>query len=197
MPKRSSLILVVAGLLLMETSILGEVLDRIVVIIDNAFIITLSDIRKERAIQSAFGRQPGDDETIANDLIEKHLVEQQIVQFREIEVSEGDVEERLRTVRRPAGVSDKEFRDTVVGELRVNDFMNERFRQFIRVSDEELMKYYEETFVPALRLRGEPVPPPEQGMEAVRQNVIVEKMNKEVDSWMAELKRRSSIEKIP
>ena len=197
MPKRSSLILVVAGLLLMETSILGEVLDRIVVIIDNAFIITLSDIRKERAIQSAFGRPPGDDESIANDLIEKHLVEQQIVQFREIEVSEAAVEERLRTVRRPAGVSDKDFRETVVGELRVNDFMNERFRQFIRVSDEELMKYYEETFVPALRLRGEPVPPPEQGMEAVRQNVIVEKMNKEVDSWMAELKRRSSIEKIP
>jgi hypothetical protein len=197
MPKRSSLILVIAGLLLMETSILGEVLDRIVVIIDNAFIITLSDIRKERAIQSAFGRQPGDDETVANDLVEKHLIEQQIVQFREIEVSEAAVEERLRAVRRPASVSDKEFRETVVGELRVNDFMNERFRQFIRVSDEELMKYYEETFVPALRLRGEPVPPPEQGMEAVRQNVIVEKMNKEVDSWMAELKRRSSIEKIP
>lgn len=181
----------------MEASILGEVLDRIVVIIDDSFIITLSDIRQERAIQSAFGRNPGNDEAVTDALIEKHLVEDQIAQFREIEVSETAVAERLRTITKPANVSDRELREAVAGELRRNAFMNERFGEFIRVSDEEVRKYYEETLVPELRLRGQPIPPVEQVTEGVRQNVIAEKMKVEVDAWLMELQRRSTIEKIP
>ena len=181
----------------MEHSIFGEVLDRIVVIIDDAFIITLSDIRKERAIQSAFGRNPGNDDAVTDALIEKHLVEDQIAQFREIEVAEATVEERVRTITKPANVSDKELREAVAGELRRYAFMNERFGEFIRVSDEEVRKYYEETLVPELRLRGQPIPPAAQMTEAVRQNVIAEKMKVEVDAWLMELKRRSTVEKIP
>ena len=197
MRKQARLTTIVAALLIMKISAFGELLDRIVVIIDNTFIITLSDTRKERAIQSAFGRDPGDDEAITNALIERHLVEDQIAQFREIEVSDAAVAERLRAITKPASVSDGDFREAVAGELRRYEFINERFGQFIRVSDDELRKYYEETLIPALRLRGEPIPPAEQVMEDVRQNVVAEKMKVEVDAWLNELRRRSTIEKIP
>jgi parvulin-like peptidyl-prolyl isomerase len=184
------------ALLLMTLPALGEVLDRIVVIIDNSFIITLSDIRKERAIQSALGSNPGSDDELADALIERHLVEEQLAQFRNIDVSEDDIAKRLAKIEKPAGVSDKELREAVIGELRRFDFMAERFGQFIRVSDEELLNYFNEVYAPELRRNGLPVPPAEQGMEAVRANVVAVKMKQEVDNWLADLRRRSTIEKI-
>lgn len=184
-------------LVLLASPVFGELLDRIVVVIDDRFIITLSDIRKERAVQSALASDPGSDDAIVDALIERHLVEDQIAQFREIEVSEDAVDARLRSIGTRPGVSTEDLRRALVGELRRRQFMVERFQQFIRVSDEELQDYYNDVFAPAVRNRGERLPPLGEVAEAIRQNKIAEKMNEEVDMWLTELKRRSVIEKIP
>ena len=188
--------LAAALLLLLVLPAVGEVLDRIVVVIDDKFIITLSDLRKERAIQSALGSNSGSDEALAEALIERHLVEEQIAQFLEIEVSEDVVAERLRSIGIPPGVSSQEIREAVVGALRRRQFLIERFQQFIRVSDDELQKYYEEVYAPEVRRRGERLAPLEEVVEAIRENKVAEKMNEEVDSWLKELRRRSRVEKI-
>ena len=188
--------LATALLLLLAQPLFGEVLDRIVAIIDNKFIITLSDIRKERAIQTALGTDAGTDDAIAEALIERHLVEDQIAQFLEIEVPEDLVTERLRSIGNAPGVSTQDLRQALVGELRRRQFMIERFQQFIRVSDEEIQQYYNDVYAPEARRRGEPVLPLEQVAEQIRQNKIAEKTNEEVGSWLMELRRRSRIEKI-
>jgi hypothetical protein len=193
----SKSVTIVGLLLVWALPAFGELLDRIVVVIDDSFIITLSDIRKERAIQSAIGYGAGSEDTVAEALIERHLVEEQIAQFREIEIPEQEVTERLRLIGNHAGVSDDDLRAAVTGELRRHEFMVERFEQFIRVSDEELLKYFNETYAPELRRRGEPVPPAEEGMQEVRQNVVALKVNEEIEVWLNDLKRRSLIEKIP
>jgi hypothetical protein len=174
----------------------SEVIDKVLVVIDNNFIITLSDIRKERAIQKALGGDPGNDESLIEALIERHLVEEQIVLFREVDVDEQAVNDRLRGAQAPSGVSTAELRDAVRAELRRYEFSVQRFRPFIRVSDDELRKYFEEVAVPALKKNGKPIPAVEQGMLEVRSNVIAEKMNMEVSAWLADLRRRSTIEKI-
>jgi hypothetical protein len=176
--------------------VLGEVIDRIVAVIDNDFIVTLSDIRKERAIQRALGGSPGDDNSVIEALIERHLVEEQIALFREVELDEDAVNDRLRGISTPEGISTDELRDAIRAELRRYEFSVQRFRPFIRVTDEELRKYFEEVAAPALRRNGQPVPTQEQGMLEVTPNVIAEKMNIEVSEWLADLRRRSTIEKI-
>ena len=176
--------------------VLSEIIDRIAVVIDNSFIITLSDIRKERAIQHALGGDPGDDNALIESLIEKHLVEEQIALFREVAVDEQAVNERLRGIHAPTEVSAEELRAAVRAELRRYEFTIQRFRPFIRVSDEELLKYFEEIAVPALRKNGQPIPSVEQGMLDVRPNVVAERMNAEVSDWLADLRRRTTIEKI-
>jgi len=186
--------------LLLVPMVYGEVLDRIVAVIDDRFIITLSDVRKERAIRSALGGNGGNaesDESIVDALIERHLVDQQIAEFRDIEVPEDVIAERLRSLPVPPEVSAQDLRSTLIGEFRRRQFMMERFQQFIRVSDEELKKYYDEVYAPEVRLRGERLAPLEEVTEAIRQNRILEKMNDEVGSWLVELRRRSIIEKIP
>ena len=193
----STFVLVSTLSFLLGPVVLGEILDRIVVIIDDRFIITLSDVRKERALQSALGRTPGTDEAIVDALIERYLVDEEISEFREIAVEDDAVTERLRTLRVPPGVSTEDLREALVGEFRRSQFMMERFQQFIRVSDEELQKYYNEVYAPEVKNRGGRLPPLEEVVDAIRQNRVAEKMNEEVDSWLAELRRRSVIEKIP
>ena len=174
----------------------SEVIDRIVVVIDSNFIITLSDIRKERAIQKALGGDPGDDDSLIEALIEKHLVEEQIGLFRELDIDEEAVNDRLRGVQTPTGVSADELRDAVRAELKRYEFSVQRFRPFIRVTDDELRKYFEEVAIPALKKNGQPIPTVEQGMLDVRPVLIAEKMITEVNVWLADLRRRSTIEKI-
>jgi hypothetical protein len=193
----SKFVLVSTLSFLLGPVVLGEILDRIVVIIDDRFIITLSDIRKERTLQSALGRNPGTDEAIVDALIERYLVDEEISEFREIAVEDDAVTERLRALRVPPGVSTEDLREALVGEFRRSQFMMERFQQFIRVSDEELQKYYNEVYAPEVKNRGGRLPPLEEVVDAIRQNRVAEKMNEEVDSWLAELRRRSVIEKIP
>jgi parvulin-like peptidyl-prolyl isomerase len=176
--------------------VFSEIIDRIAVVIDNNFIITLSDIRRERAIQRALGGNPGDDDSVIEALIEKHLIEDQIALFREIDIAEEAVNERLRGIQTPNEVSSEELREAVRAELKRFEFTVQRFRPFIRVNDEELRKYFEEIAIPALRNNGQPIPTVEQGMLDVRPNVIAEKMNAEVSEWLADLRRRSTIEKI-
>jgi hypothetical protein len=188
---------ILALILLLTATVYGEILDRIVAVIDDRFIITLSDVRKERVIQSAFGANPGSDESIVDALIERRLVEEQIAQFRDIEVPEDAIAQRLRSLQVPPGVSIQDLRNVLMGEFRRRQFMMERFEQFIRVSDEELRKYYDEVYAPEARQRGERVAPLEEVADAIRQNRILEKMNEEVGSWLTELRRRSIIEKIP
>lgn len=174
----------------------AEVLDRITAVIDNTFIITLSDIRKERAIQTALGSKPGQDDEILDALIERRLIDVQVAQYREIEIDNAAVEARLEAIGSPRDISRAELREAITGEQRRFEFMVQRFRQFIRVTDEEARRYYEDVLVPELRGKGATIPAAEEGIVLVRPNVIAEKMNQEVNEWLKELRRRSNVEKI-
>ena len=176
--------------------VFGEILDRIVAVIDDRVIITLSDVRKERAVQSAFGRDAGTDDAILDALIERHFVDEQIAQFREIDVPENVVSERLERLKATPGISIDDLRGALTAEYRRAQFLIERFQQFIRVSDEELQQYYNDVYVPEVRNRGGRVQPLDEVVDAIRQNKAAEKMNEEVTSWLMELRRRSTIEKI-
>jgi parvulin-like peptidyl-prolyl isomerase len=196
MKRRSILGAFLIASLMATVPVGGEIIDRILAIIDNRFIVTQSDVRRERAIQMALEASPGDDNSLVESLIEQHLVEQQIALFRDIEIDENAVTERLTGIRIPEGVSVDELRQAVRSALRRYEFTIQRFRPFIRVSDEELREYFQEIAVPALRRSGQPIPPVEQGMLDVRTNVIAEKMNKEVGNWLTDIRRRTTIEKI-
>lgn len=196
MSKLLKLIQVLPLILMLVPAVTGEILDRIVAVIDDRIVITLSDVRKERAIQSAFGRDAGSDDSILDALIERHFVDEQIAQFREIEVPENVVAERLERLKATPGISIDDLRGALIAEYRRAQFMIERFQQFIRVSDEELQKYYNDVYIPEVRNRGGRVQPLEEVVDAIRQNKVAEKMNEEVTSWLMELRRRSTVEKI-
>ena len=74
-------------------------------------------------------------------------------------------------------------------------YFDVRFRQFLRSSDEDVRKYYDQIFTPAARERGvNPIPPLEQVADAIRQNVVEEQLDHEVTIWLEAVRRRSNIE---
>ena len=133
----------VLGLLLLSTAVpcLAEVIDKIVVVVNDKFIITLSDIQKERTTQLVFGTDLGDDDSVANALVDKYLAEEQMTRYRGIEIPEERVQEQLKAIEDSRGLSPDEVREAVIAKLRRAEFAKQRFAPFIRVSDEELRKY--------------------------------------------------------
>jgi hypothetical protein len=193
---RRRLTFTVLTLLLTAAAVRAEIIDRIVAVVDNNFLIMLSDIRQERAIQVALGRAAESDDAVMESLIEKHIFEQQIARFRDIDVKEDEVTQQLKGVQVPTGLSEEDIRRTLRDEIRRYEFNVQRFRPFVKVSDDEAHEYYEKILLPKLKAAGTALPTAEEGIESARTILIVDKMNKEVDDWLKDLKGRASIEKI-
>jgi hypothetical protein len=70
-----------------------------------------------------------------------------------------------------------------------------RFGQFIQASDADVSKYYDEVFVPEAKKRElNPIPPLTEVADLIRNNVVREAMNHEINIWLEAIRRRSNIE---
>ena len=197
MMKRLHLALALSLFFLLGTApAFAEIIDKIVVVINDRFIITLSDVQKERTVQLALGTDLGDDESVADWLVDKYLVEEQMARYRGIEITEEQIQEQLRSIKNSRGLSDEELHQAVMEKLRRAEFANQRFGAFIRISDEELRKYYEDEYVPLARRNGIPVPPFEQVTNDLRKLVTTIRISNELDAWMTELLGRAKVEKV-
>jgi len=183
-------------LALLLTASLGraEIIDRVMAVVSK-HVITLSDIRREREIRSVLRVQAGDDSAILKDMIDGQIIEDQIAQFPNIEILEPDVENQLMGISDRHGLEPDVLRNAIRARLRTSEFINLRFRQFLQASDEEVRRYYEDTFVPEARKRGlNPIPPLEQILVELRSNVIAEKVIHDVEGWLTAIRRRTDIE---
>jgi hypothetical protein len=97
---------------------------------------------------------------------------------------------------RPGNVSNA-LRDAVRRRIRIQKFLDMRFRQSIRPTDDEIRKYYEDVFVPEARKRGLPSIPPLTDPDianAIRENVIQEDLDENLEVWLEAVRRRSNVE---
>jgi parvulin-like peptidyl-prolyl isomerase len=172
----------------------AQVLDRIAAVVNGKFLITLSDIRKERSVLAALGKEAGTDTAIRQGLIDRYLVEEQIAQFPGIEASEAEVERRLAQIKETKGVTREELRRAVTAEIRLSDFVIQRFQQFIRVSEAEVEDYYQKVVIPAAKKNNNSVPPLENLAGEIRRAVAGLKLDNELMTWLDDLRRRNDVE---
>jgi peptidyl-prolyl cis-trans isomerase SurA len=177
------------------TSTHAEILDRIVAAVDG-HIVTLSDLQQEREIRARLGEKPiDDDKALLQELIENRLIESQMADFPGVEVTDEEVDAELKKTQARQGAASQAVREAVRKRLQMQRYFDVRFRQFLRASDEEVRKYYDEVFVPEARKRGvNPVPSFEQVADMIRMNIIEEKLDHEVMGWLEAIRRRSNIE---
>jgi hypothetical protein len=174
----------------------AEVIDRIVAIV-NGHLVTLSDVRQERETRALLGEAPLDDTTLAKQIVDNYLIEEQIADYPNIEVPNSEVDAYFqKSDRRPSTIPES-LRNAVRQRIRVQKFFEVKFRESIQATDDEVRKYYEEVFVPEAQKRGvQPIPPltDKEVAEAVRENVVQESLDHEVGVWLEAIRRRSKVE---
>jgi parvulin-like peptidyl-prolyl isomerase len=176
----------------------AEIIDKVVAVVDG-HIITASDMRQEREILMTLNEKPiDDDKSLIRQLIDNYLLETQIADFPGIEVTDADVDEELQKSAAGGGAvtsADGALRQAVHLRLRTRKYFDERFGQFIQASDADVNKYYDEVFVPEAKKRElNPIPPLTQVADMIRNNVVQEAMNHEINIWLEAIRRRSNIE---
>ena len=175
----------------------AEVIDRVVAVVEG-HVITLSDLRQERQIRAQLGEEAIDDNAaLAKLLVDNFLIERQIADYPNLDVTDTEVDSDLQKFSLSASQAFDALRNAVRERIRMRKFFDVRFRQFIRPTDDEIRKYYDEVFLPEARARGmQSIPPlsdPEMA-KGIRENVIQENLNHEVDGWLKAIRRRSNVE---
>ena len=192
----------------------AEIIDRLMAVV-NRQIITLGDIEQELRLQeldpvtqdvagSSAPRQKVTQEIILQRLIEQTLIREQIQQFPGLEIDDEKVESQFRAIEKQAGDSTKlaemkidvqAVKDRVRWQLQVLKFIDYRFRQFVVVDSKEIEAYYQNEFLPELQKRSAlPAPALADVEERIRKILTEEKLNVQVDEWLASLRKDATIE---
>ena len=172
----------------------AEIIDKIAAVVENR-IITLSDVQREREIRARLGEPEPENKVLIGEMIDRRLLETEIAEFPNIEVTEAEVDAGLARSRDPGNVPSEALRNAVRFRIRTAKYFDARFRPTIHPSDEDVRKYYSGVFVPEARARGlDPVPPLEEVAGGIQNNVVEEALNREIDIWLEAVRKRSNIE---
>jgi peptidyl-prolyl cis-trans isomerase SurA len=193
----------------------AEVIDRLVAVV-NRQIITLGDVEKEMKLQeldpltgdltgvSSSQQQKVTQEQLVQRLIEQALIREQIQQFPGLEIADEQVESQIAEIEKKVGGAGKlaqmkvdigAIRDRLRWQLQVMKFIDYRFRQFVVVDTKEIEAYYQNQFLPELQKRNVPSAPAlAEVEERIRKIVTEEKLNTQVDEWLASLRKDATIE---
>jgi hypothetical protein len=172
----------------------AEIIDKMVAVVEG-HIITLSDIRQEREIRRLLEEKPPEsDIELLHDMVDKYLIERQSTNFPGVDVTDEEIDAQLRNGVIQGQTPSPAIRAAIASRIRMQKYLDLRFRQFIRPTDEEIRKYYNEVFLPAAKKGSDPIPPLSEISEAIRNNVILEQLNREVTDSLEAVRMRSSIE---
>ncbi len=195
------------------------VLDRVVAVV-NKHAILASDIDDEIRLSVLDPNLVGQDalspQRALEQLISRALIEQQIRQedMQAIEPSQDAVDARLDQIRKqlPACVRQDCATDagwkaflTVHGltaervesyfryRLEILSFIEQRFRQGIQISPQQIDSYYHDVLLPQYS-PGEAVPPLDQVAPRIQEILLEQQVNVLFDAWLTNLRGQGDVE---
>jgi hypothetical protein len=175
----------------------AEVIDRIVAVVDGR-LVTLSDLRRERENRTRLGESNiPDEKELTKQLVDSHLIEIQAADYPNIEASVEEIDAELARLKLGTGPSANSLRETIARRLRFQKFFEVKFGSSILPTEEEVRQYYEDVFAPEARRRGlQPIPPLSDAAiaAAIRNNVMQEKLDRELELWLASVRLKSNVE---
>ncbi|MEW5977574.1 MAG: hypothetical protein AB1898_17410 [Acidobacteriota bacterium] len=211
-------ILVVPGLLvLLAGSLRAEIIDRIVATV-NQQIITLSDVEREMVFQE-IGIAPATEASpaaadkagtarITHYLIQQLLMRQQIEQFPGLDISSQDIVRQKDQIRqrfesdqkwgeflKQGHINEPDVERRIEWQLQVLRFLDYRFRQFVVIEPKEVEAFYQERLSQELKQPTPDTKPPLSEVEPlIRDFLIEEKLDQQVEEWLKNLRETATIE---
>lgn len=196
----------------------GTVLDRVVAVVNGDLILD-SDIDEERRFESiqpyrtANGEQSR--ERTVRRLIDRTLILQQAEMEREAtDISDKELDAQLATIRRdiPAckqyrcetdagwqkyigdhGFTVKEFRERWRQRMQLLKFIEVRFRNGIRISDDDIKNYFEKTMLPEYAERHVAPPKLESISPRIEEVLLQQQVGNLLRDWLKSLRAQGRV----
>ena len=176
--------------------------------------ILLSEVEEVIGLGLA-ARRPGESDAELRERVVDGLIEQRL-RFHEVDrsgyhrVPVAEIEARMADIaaafpdraafrRRlgELGMTEEEVRQLVARQLAVLTYVTERLGARVFVGFDDIRAHYQETLVPDLERRGEPVPPLDEVREAVRAVLHEQRLNQELERWTEELRSEADVLVFP
>jgi hypothetical protein len=195
------------------------VLDRVVAVVNNQAILA-SDVDDEMRLAVLDPGRAGlgvlTPQRALEQLISRALIQQQIRQedVQAAEPSQDEVDARLKEIRRevPAcvhlncateqgwaaflathGLTPQRVEAYLRYRVQILRFIEQRFRQGIRITPEEIEKYYRETLLPQYA-PGEEIPPLDTVAQRIQEILLERQVNVLFDDWLRNLRQQGDVE---
>lgn len=103
----------------------------------------------------------------------------------------GELEQRLRKV----GLTTEKLNDIVERRLKMEKYLDFRFRNFVVITQEEVASYYRDVFVPRFRTRfpGRIVPQADEVKAQIERNLTESKIESDTDAFLDTARDRAEI----
>lgn len=190
-------------------------LDRVVAIVNNDLILE-SDVDAEQRFQ-AFqlgSTKPKTRDELINRLINRELILQQIAIQPEPPIPESNVDTALMELRktipkceayhcetdagwekfvRDQGLTLPELRAHWKLRIEVLQFIEERFRMGIRITDQEIDDYYQKTLLPDYQKQNAQAPPESAIKDKIQEILLQQQVDKLLEDWLKTLRAQGSV----
>jgi len=205
----------IAALILVATvTAPGEVIDRIVALV-NGHVILQSHVEDDVYFEALSDGRPvhgvtdKDRGAALEHLIDQELVREQIQAGENSAPAPEDVQKRIAEIRalHPGTNSDEAWREElarygldekrleakVTDELTVLRQIDLRLRPTVQVENREIETYYRDTFVPEMRKVGAAEPPLAEVSSRIREILTQQKISEQFSTWLEALRKESKI----
>jgi hypothetical protein len=105
--------------------------------------------------------------------------------------SQVEFQQRLQRV----GLTSEKLDEIVEQRLKIEKYLDFRFRNFVVISEKEIADYYRDTYVPRFRTRtpGRIVPTLEQSRDEIERTLVEAKIESDTDAFLDTARERAEI----
>jgi hypothetical protein len=206
-----NLVLLSMALLFMTAQ--AEVVDRTIAVVNNHMVMW-SDLDEQMRFEALEnGRALKDLGEVDRRVAFEHLVQYRILRDQmqgTVPANASEVEARIGEVRAGwqmaqdeakwaatltrYGLSSEELRELVTNQVEILKFMEFRVRPLVRVSRKEVEDYYTTTLAPQVMAQRQSPEPMEQVTPKIRELLVEQKMNREMEKWLENLRTQSRVQ---
>jgi peptidyl-prolyl cis-trans isomerase SurA len=195
----------------------AQVVDRMVAVV-NKRVVLESELEQTTRVECLMqGKSlekltPADTAAVLERLIDRALLQQQILNGADLDPAPEEVAVQIKELRAqlPNGASDEGWKslltsyglmqadveDHFIVQSRIMRFVDLRFRSLVRVDKIAIRAYYEQRFLPQLRQRGAPDPPLAEVSDRIEKILVEQSIDEMMGRWLETLRAQAHIEKI-
>ena len=189
----------------------GEIVDRMVAVVNGGELITYSDLLWQIALQPGAPLDSPRQEDLRRALdllIDQRLVLQEAGKLPHVHATEGEIkaaetdlvkrfpslEEFHRRLER-VGLTAPQLREIIHDRIDMAKYLDFRFRSFTVVTPQEVESYYRESYVPRRRQQapGQIVPELKSVYDAIQSELIERKVASDTDAFLDEAREAAQV----